>query len=152
MTGASGEKGLPAGKEAEIRASFARQGMMRAAGATIAALEPGRCVIELPFSDAVSQQGGFFHGGMIGALGDSAGGYAAMSLLPVGAEVLTLDYKVDFLRPAAGARLFAEGSVLRAGRLVSVTRVDVHVETADGRHVLCAALQQSIIRAPDPAS
>ena len=144
---------LAAGKEAEVRASFARQGLMQGIGAALAELGPGRCRIELPFSDLVGQQQGFFHGGIIGAVADTAGGYAALTLLPAGSEVLTLEYKINFLRPAAGARLAAEGMVLRPGRSVTVTRVDVHVLVGD-RMVLCAALQQSIMRAPGapPAS
>lgn len=129
-----------------VRESFARQGLMRAIGASLTDLAPGRCTIALPFSDAVSQQQGFFHGGIIGAIADTAGGYAALSLLPPGSEVVTLEYKINFLRPAAGQRLVAEGSVLRAGRSVTVTRVDVFIE-ADGERRLCAALQQSIMRA-----
>ena len=130
-----------------MRASFARQGLMRAIGAELTAFGSGRCTVGLPFSEAVGQQHGFFHGGVIGAVADTAGGYAALSLMPVGSEVVTLEYKVNFLRPAAGDRLLAEGSVLRAGRSVTVTRVDVFVE-ARGRRQLCAALQQSIVPAP----
>lgn len=143
--------GLPAGKEAEVRASFARQGLMRGFGATLTAVSPGRCRIELPFSEATSQQHGFFHGGAIGALADTAGGYAALTLLPPGAEVLTLEFKVNFLRPAAGTLLVAEGVVLRSGRSVSVTRADVHVLDG-GRLLLCAAMQQSIMRAGNAAT
>ena len=84
---------------------------------------------------------------MIGAVADTAGGYATLTLLPLGSEVVTLEYKVNFLRPAAGERLLAEGSVLRAGRSVTVTRIDVFVE-AQGRRTLCAAMQQSIVQAP----
>jgi uncharacterized protein (TIGR00369 family) len=144
---------LAAGKEAEVRASFARQGLMQGIGAALTELGPGRCRIELPFSDLVGQQQGFFHGGIIGAVADTAGGYAALTLLPAGSELLTLEYKINFLRPAAGARLAAEGMVLRPGRSVTVTRVDVHALVGD-RMVLCAALQQSIMRAPGapPAS
>ena len=137
---------LSAEKESEVRASFARQGLMRMIGAELAALGPGRCSIAVPFSEKVGQQQGFFHGGVIGAVADSAGGYAALSLLPVGSEVVTLEYKINFLRPAAGDRLLAEGTVLRAGRSVTVTRIDVFVE-ARGRRSICAALQQSIMRA-----
>ena len=137
----------PDSKAAEVRASFARQGLMRGIGAVLTNLAPGSCTIELPFSEGVGQQQGFFHGGIIGALADTAGGYAALTLLPAGSEVLTLEYKINFLRPAAGDRLVAEGTVLRAGRSVSVTRVDVLIE-AGGRRALCAALQQSIMRAP----
>ncbi|MGA9868958.1 MAG: PaaI family thioesterase [Acetobacteraceae bacterium] len=147
MTGRQTEpEKLSAEKESQVRASFARQGLMRAIGAELAALGPGSCTIELPFSETVGQQQGFFHGGVIGAVADSAGGYAALSLLPVGSEVVTLEYKINFLRPAAGDRLLAEGSVLRAGRSVTVTRIDVFVE-ANGRKSLCAALQQSVMRA-----
>ena len=138
---------LTAGKDAEVRASFARQGLMQGVGAVLAELGPGRCRIELPFSDLVGQQQGFFHGGIIGAVADTAGGYAALTLLPAGSEVLTLEYKINFLRPAAGARLAAEGAVLRPGRSVTVARVDVYVLAGD-RMLLCAALQQSIMRAP----
>jgi uncharacterized protein (TIGR00369 family) len=141
---------LPAGKEAEVRASFARQGLMRGIGAALTTLAPGHCRIELPFSEGVGQQQGFFHGGIIGALADSAGGYAALTLFPLSSEVLTLEYKVSFLRPAEGERLVAGGTVLRAGRSVSVTRVDVHV-LAGGQWTLCAALQQSLMRAGGPA-
>jgi len=137
---------LSAEKESEVRASFARQGLMRTIGAELAALGPGRCSIAVPFSENVGQQQGFFHGGVIGAAADSAGGYAALSLLPVGSEVVTLEYKINFLRPAAGDRLSAEASVLRAGRSVTVTRIDVFVE-AGGKRSICAALQQSIMRA-----
>jgi uncharacterized protein (TIGR00369 family) len=138
---------LSAEKESEVRASFARQGLMQMIGAEMASLGLGRCSIAVPFSERVGQQQGFFHGGLVGAVADSAGGYAALSLLPLGSEVVTLEYKVNFLRPAAGDRLVAEGSVLRAGRSVSVTRIDVFVE-ASGQRSICAALQQSIMRAP----
>lgn len=93
--------------EAEVRASFAKQGLMTSFGASITTLAPGRCTITLPYSEAVGQQHGFFHGGIIGAVGDTAGGYAALTVLPSGSEVLTLEYKINFLRPAAGALLMA---------------------------------------------
>jgi uncharacterized protein (TIGR00369 family) len=153
--GMTGEPGGPerfsAEKESEVRASFARQGLMRAIGAELATLGPGRCTVEVTFSESVGQQQGFFHGGVIGAVADTAGGYAALSLLPVGSEVVTLEYKINFLRPAAGDRLLAEGVVLRAGRSVTVTRVDVFVD-GGGRRSLCAALQQSIMRALAPST
>lgn len=148
--GPTGLEGLSAAKEDEVRASFARQGLMRTIGAELVTLGPGRCTVAAPFSEKVGQQQGFFHGGVIGAVGDSAGGYAALSLLPIGSEVVTLEYKVNFLRPAAGDRLVAEGVVLRAGRSVTVTRVDVFIE-ARGQRSLCAALQQSLMRVLSPS-
>lgn len=132
-----------------IHDSFARQGFLIGMGARIAALGPGRCTIALPFSPAVAQQHGFFHGGAIGALADSAGGYAAMTMIADGADVLTLEYKINFLRPAAGELLVAEGVVLRAGRSVIVTRVDIWAVQGDRRRQ-CAAVQQSIVPAPRP--
>jgi len=143
-TNQAGERPLSNSKIAQIESSFAQQGLLQNFKARIQALSSGRCTIELPYSQGVTQQQGFFHGGVIGALGDSAGGYAAMTLTPDGAEVLTMEYKINFLRPAVGDRLVAEGEVLRAGRSVSVTRVDVYAER-DGKRVLCAALQQSIV-------
>lgn len=131
----------------EILASFARQGSLTGMGARVLALTAGRCALEMPFGNAVTQQHGFFHGGAVGALADSAGGYAAMTLVPDGTDVLTLEYKINFLRPASGETLVAEGMVLRAGRTVTITRVDVHA--CDGeRRTLCAAIQQSIMQAP----
>ena len=149
--GSTRPEGFSAEKESEVRESFARQGLMRAIGAELVTVGPGRCIVEVPYSEKVGQQQGFFHGGVIGAVADTAGGYAALSLLPVGSEVVTLEYKINFLRPAVGVRLFAEGSVLRAGRSVTVTRVDVYVE-AQGTTSLCAALQQSIMRALSPST
>lgn len=137
-------------KISEVRASFALQGLMRTIGAELTELVPGGCTIALPFSAAVGQQQGFFHGGIIGAVGDNAGGYAALTALPPRSEVLALEYKINFLRPAAGECLIAEGFVIRAGRSVCVTRADVYVVRA-GKRTLCAALQQSMIRAPDAA-
>lgn len=144
MTGA-----LAKAKESEVIASFARQGLLRTIGAELDSLAPGRCAIALPFTEKVGQQQGFFHGGVIGAIADTAGGYAALTLLPLGSEVLTLEFKINFIRPAAGERLVAEGTVLRAGRSVCVTRVDVFAERGEQR-TFCAALQQSMMRAPDP--
>jgi uncharacterized protein (TIGR00369 family) len=142
---------LATAKESEVVASFARQGLLRTIGAELTSLAVGRCVIAMPFSESVGQQQGFFHGGVIGAIADTAGGYAALTMLPQGSEVLTLEYKINFIRPAAGDRLVAEGTVLRAGRSVCVTRADVFVEL-DGQRRLCAALQQSMMRAPDAES
>lgn len=131
-----------------ILASFARQGFLQGMHARIARLEAGHCSIEIPFSPAVSQQHGFFHGGAIGALADTAGGYAAMTQAPEGRDVLTLEYKINFIRPGSGQLLVAEGEVLRAGRNITVTQISVHA-VSDGRKMLCAAVQQSIILAPE---
>lgn len=133
--------------ERAVRASFARQGLMQAIGAHLALIQPGHVAIELPFSELVSQQQGFFHGAVIGALGDNAGGYATLTLLPADSEVLTVEYKVNFLRPAKGKLLRAEGRVIRAGRQLSIVRMDVFAGE-HGNLVACAALQGTMMRAP----
>jgi hypothetical protein len=77
-----------------VRDSFARQGLMSTLGARIVALEPGLCVIEMDYAPGVSQQNGYFHGGAVGAIADSAAGYAAYSLMPAGSDILTVEYKL----------------------------------------------------------
>ena len=139
------DDGLDPAVAALVRASFARQGLMRLIGAEMLELRPGSCTIRLPYSAAVGQQAGFFHGGVVGAVGDSAGGYAALTTMPPGSEVLSAEYKINFLRPAAGSYLLAVGTVLRAGRTLTVARVDVHCGE-DGAPVLCAAIQQTLVR------
>jgi uncharacterized protein (TIGR00369 family) len=131
---------------AAVHASFARQGLMRAIRAELAGLGLGSCAIRLPFTESVGQQAGLFHGGIIGAVGDTAGGYAALTTMPAGSEVLTVEYKINFLRPAAGTRLLAIGTVLRAGRTLTVVRVDIAVATDAGSQP-CAVLQQTLMRA-----
>lgn len=111
-----------------VRDSFARQGAMAHLGTRLAAIEPGRCVLEQPFGPPVAQQQGLFHGGMIAAVADVAGGYAALSLAGAGQEALTVEYKISFLAPARGALLVATGRVLRAGRTLVTTAIDVTVE------------------------
>ncbi len=134
---------LSAERRKSIVASFAKQGVLLGMGGRMASLDAGQCTLELPFGDAVAQQHGFFAGGAIGTLADIAGGYAAMSVAPAGHDVLTLEYKINFLRPATGAMLTARATVLRAGRSAIITRVDV----VDSEERLCAAMQQTIVPA-----
>ncbi|MDO7842223.1 PaaI family thioesterase [Sphingomonas immobilis] len=128
---------------ADIAASFARQGALATIGAELGAVTAGRCEVRLPITDKVRQQQGFVHGGMVGLIGDVAGGYAAMTMFDPGKDVLTLEYKINFLRPAQGEMLIATGTVVRAGRSVAITRADVEAIAADGTRTLCAILQQS---------
>jgi uncharacterized protein (TIGR00369 family) len=122
--------------DATVRASFARQGMMRLIGAEVAALAPGRCTLAAPIRPETSQQHGFAHAGLAWSLGDSAAGYSALSLLGAGEEVLTTEMKINLLAPAKGARLVAEGRVIRAGRRLLVVGAEVWAEDAgERRHV-----------------
>lgn len=129
-----------------VARSFDRQGLMRTLAARLDLVEAGRVIIAVPFSDHVSQQQGLFHGAVIGAIGDSAGGYAALTLMPHGSEVVTVEYKINFIRPARGAELVATGTVLRAGKSVTVGRVDVTVKDESGAVTLVAVLQATFMR------
>ncbi len=128
-----------------VAKSFANQGIMRHIGARLRLVEPGYCEIELAYSDDVSQQHGFFHGGAIGTIADSAGGYAAFSLMDADDGVLTVEYKLNLMAPADGELLIARGQVLRPGRTLTVTRAEVAV-VKDGREKPCAAMQQTMMR------
>jgi uncharacterized protein (TIGR00369 family) len=128
-----------------VRESFARQGLMTTLGARIVTIEPGYCVIEMPYAPAVSQQQGYFHGGAIGAIADTAAGYAAYSLMPAGAEILTVEYKLNLVRAALPPLLRAEGRVLRAGKTLTVCRADVYHHGTNGPEP-CALLQSTLMR------
>lgn len=124
--------------------SFAQQRVMRLLGAELVDVQPGYCEIHLPFRPELSQQDGFFHGGIIGTIADSAGGYAGYSMMPADSRVLTVEYKLNLLAPAVGERLIARGHVVNAGRTLVVSRADIGVIT-DGRETLCATLLQTLI-------
>lgn len=123
--------------EARIRGSFGRQGFMAHIGAHIEDIEPGRCVVAVAFRPEVSQQHGFFHGGLVGSLVDNAGAYAAFTLIEARQSMLTVEFKVNLLAPAVGDRLRAIGHVVRTGRTLSTSHVDVFSVTA-GREKHCA--------------
>lgn len=127
-----------------VRDSFARQGVMNFLGAALAQVEPGVCEIRLPFKPELSQQHGYFHGGIIGTIADSAGGYAAFSLMPEDAGVLTVEYKLNLLAPGDGELLIARGQVIKPGRSLVVSRADVAV-VKHGRETLCATLLQTLM-------
>ena len=103
-----------------VRASFAKQGAMHTLGATLTGLAPGRAIIELPWQQSLTQQHGFLHAGMVAAALDSACGYAASTLMPAEAGVLTIEYKINLLAPAQGQRFRMEGLVVKPGRTITV--------------------------------
>jgi uncharacterized protein (TIGR00369 family) len=133
-----------AGFAARVRDSFARQGAMALIGARLADVQPGYCAIELAPRPEVSQQHGYVHAGVIGAIVDSAGGYAGYSLFPEDSSVLTVEFKLNLLAPAAGERLIAEGFVVKPGRTLAITRGEVHAEQS-GRRQLVALMQQTLM-------
>jgi uncharacterized protein (TIGR00369 family) len=127
-----------------VQESFDRQGVMAYLGASVARIAPGECEIRLPFRREVTQQHGYFHGGIIGTIADSAGGYAAYTLMPPDSSVLTVEYKMNLLAPGDGDLLVARGMVLKPGRSLVVTRVDA-VVVKDGKEKLCATLLQTLM-------
>ena len=131
-----------------VQASFDRQGMMRHLGARLLQAAPGLCEVALPYSDRVTQQQGGFHGGAMGALADIAGGYAALTVVPEGMEVSTVEYKVNFLAAFQGGELRATGRVVKAGRRIIVTSAEVLHLAADGSETLCALMQQTLVPVP----
>jgi len=104
-----------------VRESFARQGAMHTLGARLGLLEPGAVDIELDWAQALTQQHGFLHAGMISTALDSACGYAAFTLMPADAAVLTIEFKINLLAPAQGERFRMEGRVLKPGRTITVS-------------------------------
>lgn len=117
--------------ESRVRASFARQAFMGLIGAEIAELAPGRCTLILPMRADLTQQRGILHGGVTAAIADSAAGYSAYSLMPAGSTVLTVEYKINLMAPAAGERFLAAGRVVRAGRTLTIVEAEVMAQ-ADG--------------------
>jgi uncharacterized protein (TIGR00369 family) len=135
------------GFEATVRESFARQGLMGMFGAWLLDVAPGRVTVELPIGPRLAQQQGHVHGGVIGAIADSSGGYAALSLMPAGSDVITVEYKINFMRPAMGPLLRATGEVIRAGKTITVVRIDCVSGAADTLEP-CAVLQATFMRIP----
>ena len=129
---------------ARVRDSFARQGAMALIGAELTHAAPGEVDIAVDFRPELSQQHGFFHGGVVGMAADSAGGYAAFSLMPSDSSVLTVEYKMNLVAPADGRRLVAKGRVIKPGRTLTVCHVDVFV-LRDGIEHRCAVLLQTLM-------
>jgi uncharacterized protein (TIGR00369 family) len=119
-----------------VRASFAKQGAMHTIGATLAEIAPGRVVIELPWQKELTQQHGFLHAGMVATALDSACGYAASTLMPADAGVLTIEYKINLLAPAQGDRFRMEGLVVKPGRTISVTEGRAYALHAGGEKLI----------------
>ena len=115
-----------------VRESFLKQEVMATLGARLARVAPGEVEIELPYRADLTQQHGFLHAGVVTAVLDSCCGYAAFSLMPPGAGVLSVEFKVNLLAPAKGDRLVARGRVVRAGRTISVCQADGVMRSGSG--------------------
>lgn len=128
-----------------VRASFALQGAMATLGAQLVTVEPGRVLITLPHAAHISQQHGFVHAGMLAAVLDTACGYAASTLMPADAGVLTVEFKINLLAPARGPLLHCEGRVTKAGRTITVADGLAWQDGADGRPQRVATLSATLM-------
>lgn len=141
-----------AGYAERVRKSLAEQPFMNdLLGAEVSAVAPGTVEITIPVRDAVLQPHGNVHGIIASAAADSAAGYAAQTLLPEGFDVVTVEYKINYLAPGIGERIVAVGQVVRAGRTLSVCTADVFAET-DGRRTAFAHLVTTMMAVEDKGS
>jgi uncharacterized protein (TIGR00369 family) len=123
-----------------VRASFAKQRVMATIGATLDAVEPGAVTISMPPNPALTQQHGYLHAGIIATIADSACGYAALSLMPDDAAVLSIEFKTNLLAPAGGERFIARGKVIKPGRTIMVCDATVHAVRKGGEEKLVATM------------
>ncbi|MEQ9037905.1 MAG: PaaI family thioesterase [Silicimonas sp.] len=130
--------------EAKVRASFARQTMMATLGAELLDLGPGTARIAAPILPGSRQQQDAGHAALTFAIGDSAAGYAALTMFGEEDEIMTVEMKINLLRPALGDRLIAEGRVIKPGRRITVVAAEVWAET-DGQRKQIALLQGTMI-------
>lgn len=126
-------------RKTEIEHSFAKQGLMSTFHASLDDVAYGKVVVSMPYSKSVSQQHQFFHGGVIGALADTACGYAAISIVAETDAALTAEYKINLLAPADGERLIAVGSIIKPGRTLIACQGEVFIEK-EGKRKLCAVM------------
>ena len=136
--------------EARVRASFAKQQFMTTLGARLAVVTPGEVTIALPYRADLTQQHGFLHAGVVTSVVDSACGYAALTLMEPGAAVLSVEFKVNLLAPAAGKEFLAIGRVMRAGRTITVCSGELRA-LDDGREAVVAILQGTMMSVRDKA-
>lgn len=129
----------------EVERSFARQPIMNLIGARLTLVEPGVVEITLPYRADLAQQDGYLHAGIVTTIADSACGYAAYSVMPAGSEVLSVEFKVNLLRPAQGVTFVARAEVIKAGRTLTVVRADVFGIAENADRELVATMQGTMI-------
>jgi len=130
--------------DARCKESFDRQGLMTLFGARLVEAAEGRAVIEVPYREDLTQQHGYFHGGVVAAIADNACGYAAYTTMPADSSVLTVEFKINLMNPAAGDLLRAEARVCKAGRTLVVAAATVEV-IRDGKAVTCGEMLGTFI-------
>lgn len=133
--------------ERKVRDSFAAQSMMATLGATLVRIDAGMVEISAPILPGTRQQQGFGHAGLTFSIGDSAAGYAALTLLPADSEVVTAEIKINLLAPARGDRLVARGRVIKPGKRLCVVSSEVYAITSN-KEALIAILQGTMVPVP----
>ena len=129
----------------DVARSFAEQPIMNLIGASLSLVEPGAVEIKLPYRADLAQQHGYLHAGVITTIADSACGYAAFTLMPAGSNVLSVEFKVNLLRPARGVEFVARAEVIKAGRTLTVVRADVFGIDDQNEKELVATMQGTMI-------
>ena len=129
----------------DIKQSFAGQSIMNLIGAKLNLVEPGLVEITLPYRSDLTQQHGHLHAGIVTTIADSAAGYAAYTLMPAGSEVLSVEFKVNLLRPARGKSFLARAEVIKPGRTLTVARSDVIGIAESGKRELVATMLATMI-------
>jgi uncharacterized protein (TIGR00369 family) len=132
--------------ENDVRANFTQQRVMHLLGATLTRVEPGITEITLPYREDLTQQNGFIHAGIITTVADSACGYAAYTLMPAGSGVLSVEFKVNLLRPAAGESFAARARVLKPGKSLTVVQCSVYAQLTGSEKIVAAMLATMICR------
>ena len=130
---------------ANVANNFAQQSIMALIGAQLTRVEPGVVEIELPFRADLTQQDGYLHAGVITTVADSAAGYAAYTLMPAASRVLSIEFKVNLLRPARGELFVARAEVIKAGRTLTVVRADVFASHENSEKELIATMQGTMM-------
>lgn len=134
-----------------VRDNLYAQSFMRTLGVEVVEIAPGRVVLDLPYRDDLCQQNGFVHAGAVTSVADSACGYAALTMMPTGSDVLSVEFKVNLLSVAAGDRFRATATVVRSGRTLTVCSCEVHAISDGEPTKLVALMQATMIARPGTA-
>jgi len=131
--------------ETKVIDSFAKQGAMATIGGELVSVKPGFVVLELPFSEKITQQHGFVHAGILTTMLDSAAGYAAFSLMEPSAAVLTIEFKTNLMAPAKGDRFRFEGKVVKPGRTITFCEAEAFALTAEGKETKITTMSATMM-------
>jgi len=131
--------------ETKVIDSFAKQGAMATIGGELVSVKPGFVVLELPFSEKITQQHGFVHAGILTTMLDSAAGYAAFSLMESSAAVLTIEFKTNLMAPAKGDRFRFEGKVVKPGRTITFCEAEAFALTAEGKETKITTMSATMM-------